>query len=89
MLYTVILLHKSEGGEGVGFPATFILGQSLKIDMKNAFNEVSRASIIEALEEDPSLRHLAGQAAAVLAPASGLESGGVQWGKLCRGNCSR
>ena len=27
----------------------------VKIDMKNAFNEVSRASIIEALEEEPSL----------------------------------
>ena len=50
----------------------------VKIDMKNAFNEVSRASILEAFEEEPSLQHLRGHAAVVLAPGSGLESGGVR-----------
>ena len=48
----------------------------VKIDMKNAFNEVSRASIIEAIEEEPTLQHLAGHAGAILAPAYGLESSG-------------
>ena len=52
----------------------------VKIDMKNAFNEVSRAAIIEALEQEPTLQHLASYAATVLAPAAGLESGGKRWG---------
>ena len=50
-----------------------------------AFNEVSRAAIIEALEGEPSLQHLAWHAAVVLAPASGLESGGVRWGESAEG----
>ena len=37
----------------------------VKIDMENAFNEVSRASMIEAFEEEPSLQHLRGHAAVV------------------------
>ena len=41
--------------------------------------EVSRASIIEALEEKPCLQHLAGHAGAVLAPAYGWESGRKKW----------
>ena len=48
--------------------------------MENAFNEVSRASILEAFEEEPSLQHLRGHAAVVLAPVSGLESEEVRWG---------
>ena len=51
----------------------------VKIDMKNAFNEVSRASIIEALEEEPSLCYLSWQSAAFLAPPCGLETGGSLW----------
>ena len=57
----------------------------VKIDMKNAFNEVSRASILEALEEEPSLCHLAWHAASVLAPSSGLETGGEKWGDSSEG----
>ena len=57
----------------------------VKIDMKNAFNEVSRASIIEALEEEMSLSHLAWHAAATLAPSSGLESGASRWGGSSEG----
>ena len=57
----------------------------VKIDMKNAFNEISRASIIEALEEEPSLNHLAWHAAAVLSPACGLETGGDMWGEWQEG----
>ena len=57
----------------------------VKIDMKNAFNEVARASIIEALQEDPSLTHLAWHAAATLAPSCGLESRGMRWGESSEG----
>ena len=57
----------------------------VKIDMKNAFNEVARASIIEALQEDPSLSHLAWHAAATLAPSCGLESSGRRWGSSSEG----
>ena len=53
--------------------------------MKNAFNEVSRASIIEALEQEPSLNHLAWHAAVSLAPSNGLESGGSKWGSSSEG----
>ena len=56
-----------------------------KIDMENAFNAVSRASIIEGLEEEPSLQHLAGLAAVTLAPAHGLEAGGQKWGESAEG----
>ena len=58
---------------------------AVKIDMENAFNAVSRASIIEGLEEEPSLQHLAGLAAVVLAPAHGLEAGGHKWGESAEG----
>ena len=52
----------------------------IKIDLRNAHNEVSRAAIIEELEAEPTLRHLAWHAATVLAPNHGLEIGGVKWG---------
>ena len=51
----------------------------VKLDMKSAFNEVSRTSIIEALEAEPTLSHLASFAAIVLAPASHLECSGKVW----------
>ena len=47
----------------------------IKVDLRNAHNEVSRASIIEELEAEPTLRHLAWHAATVLAPNHGLEVG--------------
>ena len=53
----------------------------IKVDLRNAHNEVSRASIIEELEAEPTLRHLAWHAATVLAPNHGLEVGGVKWGE--------
>ena len=53
----------------------------VKLDFRNAFNEVSRARVVEALEEEPKLRHLALHAATLLAPGSGLESRGVLWGE--------
>ena len=58
---------------------------AVKIDMRNAFNEVSRAAIVEALEEEPTLQHLAWLAAVVLAPSTGLESGGKKWGRSAEG----
>ena len=47
----------------------------LKLDLKNAFNDIARRTAIEALEEEPTLKHLAWFAATVLAPYSGLDSG--------------
>ena len=52
----------------------------VKLDIKNAFNAVSRAAVIESLKAEPTLKHLAWLAAVVLAPVSGLESMGKRWG---------
>ena len=49
---------------------------AVKIDVKNAFNQVHRESIITALSDDPSLEHMAWSAACQLAPEHGLETGG-------------
>ena len=57
----------------------------VKNDFKNAFNEVSRSSIVESLEEEPSLQHLAWHAATTLAPVVGLETGGQLWGQGAEG----
>ena len=57
----------------------------VKIDMRNAFNEVSRAAIIEVMMNEPSLKHLAWHTAVVLAPAHGLEHGGKIWGEADEG----
>jgi hypothetical protein len=53
---------------------------ALKIDVKNAFNQVHRESIISALSDDPSLEHMAWSAACQLASEHGLETGGKLWG---------
>ena len=53
----------------------------VKCDLANAFNEMSRARMVEGLEEDDSLKHLACHAATLYAPASGLESRGTLWGE--------
>ena len=50
----------------------------MKIDMKHVFNEIFRASVIEALEEEVSLCHLARHAATVLAPTSRVETSGIR-----------
>ena len=52
----------------------------VKIDLKNAFNECSKAAILEVLEAEESLTHLTSFAAAVLAPDVILESNGESWG---------
>ena len=57
----------------------------VKVDIENAFNAISRAAIIENLQAEPSLQHLAWFAALTLSPELGLESGGELWGKACEG----
>ena len=57
----------------------------VKLDFRNAFNEASRARVVEALEEVDSLKHLAQFAGMVLTPVSGLESGGNMWGQAAEG----
>jgi hypothetical protein len=53
----------------------------VKVDMRNAHNEVSRAAVLEALEREPTLRHISLHAATCLASHTGLESGGELWGE--------
>ena len=57
---------------------TFVL---VKCDIKNAFNSISRSIILQVLEGEESLRHLAWHAALSLAPHGGLESRGKVWGQ--------
>ena len=58
---------------------------AVKCDIKNAFNDMSRARMVHSLEIEPELRHLALHAATVLAPRNGLESGGKLWGEASEG----
>ena len=51
------------------------------IDIRNAFNEISRAAIMEVLEAEPSLRHLAQFMGVTMAPHNALESGGRIYGE--------
>ena len=57
----------------------------IKLDFRNAFNEVWRSRVVIALEQEPTLRHLASHAATLLSPGSGLESRGVMWGESMEG----
>ena len=59
---------------------------NVKNDIRNAYNEIERGCILSALNEEPTLQHLAWHAAVILAPHHGLESGGKRWGKSSRGN---
>ena len=56
-----------------------------KIDIRNAHNEISRASVLEALECEPTLRHLAWHVGTCLASHHGLESHGQVWGQAQEG----
>ena len=58
----------------------------VKLDLKNAHNEMSRAATLEELEAEPTLRHLAWHAAMVLAPNNSLETRGEVWGEQEEGN---
>ena len=53
----------------------------VKSDIKNAFNAVSRARILEVMEGEEDLRHLVWHAAQTLAPATALAHGGKRWGE--------
>ena len=57
----------------------------IKLDFRNAFNEVWRSRIIVALEKEPALQHLASHAATILAPGNGLECRGTLWGESMEG----
>ena len=57
----------------------------VKCDIKNAFNTISRARILEVLEGEESLRHMAWHAALSLAPFGNLESRGKVWGQASDG----
>ena len=48
----------------------------IKIDLSNAYNEISRSSILETMEAEPSLSHLSAFAATILAPETELETVG-------------
>ena len=50
------------------------------LDFKNAHNEVSRAAVVEEIQEVESLRHLALHMASYLAPAHRLDASGEAWG---------
>ena len=53
----------------------------MKLDLKNAYNEISRASIVEALQSEPTLQHLASFFGITLAPTTVLEAKGVVIGE--------
>ena len=57
----------------------------VKCDIKNAFNSISRARILQVMEREDSLKHLVWHAALSLAPAGPLESGGKVWGQAADG----
>ena len=57
----------------------------IKIDLKNAFNEISRSAIIQTLKSESTLEHLEEFVALVLAPESFLESRGEKWGSTAEG----
>ncbi len=52
----------------------------VKMDIKNAFNSIARASILEVMVKEESLRHMAWHAGTCLAPSFILETGGRRWG---------
>ena len=57
----------------------------VKCDIKNAFNSVSRSQVLQVLDGEEELRHLAWHAALSLASANALESGGKVWGQAKEG----
>ena len=58
----------------------------VKIDCRNAYNEQSRRSCIDAFADEPTLRHLAHFCAVTLAPINGLETSGKIWGEAPEGD---
>ena len=58
-----------------------------KLDLKNAFNEMSRRAVLDVLEGEHSIKHLVTFAATILSPESALETNGNVWGKMCELTC--
>ena len=56
-----------------------------RLDLKNAFNEMSRRAVLDVLNQEESLRHLVTFAAAILSPVAPLETGGRIWGETAEG----
>ena len=56
-----------------------------RLDLKNAFNEMSRRAVLDILESQDSLKHLVTFAAAILSPVASLETGGRVWGETGEG----
>ena len=56
-----------------------------RLDLKNAFNEMSRRAVLDVLESEETLKHLVTFAAAILSPVAALESGGKVWGETAEG----
>ena len=64
----------------------------LKLDMENAQSSIYRATIIDVLEQEPDLQHMALSCVTSLAAPTALEVGGKAWVKagdrVCPGNPS-
>ena len=52
-----------------------------RIDLKNAFNEMSRRAMLDVLENEPSLSHLINFVGTTLSPRAALETGRKKWGE--------
>ena len=59
----------------------------VKINMRNAHNKISRACIVEELEAEVTLRHLAYHVVCMLAPDNPLETRGRCGGTRRKGRC--
>ena len=59
----------------------------IKIDVENAHNSISRASILEVVEGEPELRHMAQHLATILSSPSSIETGGKVVGEAGDGLC--
>ena len=56
-----------------------------RIDLQNAFNEMSRRAVLDVLANEPNLSHLVSFAALILSPEPALETGGRKWGETAEG----
>ena len=55
------------------------------LDIKNAYNEMSKVAVVEVFEGEESLRHMAQFVAVTRASTKALEAGGKEWGKANEG----
>ena len=57
----------------------------VSLDIKNAYNEISKTAVVEVFEEEESLRHMAQFVAVTRASTKVLEAGGKVWGQAREG----